>query len=56
MDLEGHFADHVLIDKQLDWVEAKYGNSMNFMLLEGLNFYDEDELTVAGVLADSLMR
>lgn len=56
MGLEGHFADHVFTDKQLDWIEAKYGNSMNFMLLNGLKFYDEDDLKAARILADGIAR
>ncbi|KAJ1323140.1 hypothetical protein MN608_11286 [Microdochium nivale] len=55
-DPEGHFADHAFTEKQLDWIEKEFGNSMTFMLAHGLKFYDDDDIKEARAIADRLVR
>jgi hypothetical protein len=50
-NLEGHLTDYLFDEKTLSWIEAHYGNSMNFLYSHGLKFYDDDDCANAKAIA-----
>jgi hypothetical protein len=56
--LMGHMTDYLFTEPELEFIEERWGNSMNFMYTHGLKFYKDDDCdwakaTVRALMADS---
>ncbi|KAK2738769.1 hypothetical protein FQN57_006937 [Myotisia sp. PD_48] len=54
-DLEGHMADYHFTSSELEFIESRWGNSMNFLYSFGLKFYDNDDCKEGKMIAQGLM-
>ena len=44
---EGHFTDHHFDHETLDWIEKRWGTSMNFVYSCGLKLYEDNDCEMA---------
>jgi hypothetical protein len=56
--LMGHMTDYLFTEPELEFIEERWGNSMNFMYTHGLKFYNNEDCdwakaTVRALMADS---
>ncbi|PGH10472.1 hypothetical protein AJ80_07515 [Polytolypa hystricis UAMH7299] len=54
-DLDGHLADYNFTERELNWIEKHYRNSMAFMFSYGLKFYDQEDCNEAKTIIKGLM-
>lgn len=50
-----HFADYHFSESELEWIEEYYSNTGNFLIAQGLKFYDDEDCKEAAALVRAMM-